>query len=129
MNSWDSDFESVDVYEQPNDFSPVAAAFWMLWASLGLNTLLVLVSYLFRPPGLESLIWLASFWFLSFTLMIAGYYVFSVVTQKRKLNPDYGTPQSSETRSRLAYLVLSFMATIFAAYPLAYELSRLVRFE
>lgn len=123
----DLDFDSEITQPESPDFSPVAAAFWMLWASLGLNTSLVLVSYLFRPVGLESIIWLASFWLISFTLMIAGYYVFSVVTQKRKLNPDYGTPQSAETRSRLAYLSLSFVATIFAAYPLAYELSRLVR--
>jgi hypothetical protein len=109
------------------DFQPAKAPFFLLWIFLGVNLTLVSVSWIFRPQSLDSALWLGLYWISSFLLMIVGYYVFSVQTHKQKLSPDYSTPQSSEKVNRLTFLVVSFLLTCLAAYPLAYELSRLVR--
>jgi hypothetical protein len=115
------------VYPQNDDFKPARAPFVLLWAFLASNFVLVSLSYIFRPQSLDSAIWLGLYWLGSFGLMIVGYYIFSVQAHKKKLSPDYSTPPSSEKTNRLTYLVISFLLTAFAAYPLAYELSRLVR--
>ena len=129
--AWDDDFSdegSNGLEGIAQDSSPVGAPFWILWSLLGVNSAVVLISYIFRPSSLDAALWLGIYWLVSFLLLVGGYYVFSVRTQTRKLNPNYGTPPSSETRSRLIFLAASFLVTCFAAYPLAYELSRIVRF-
>jgi hypothetical protein len=108
-------------------FKPAKAPFLLLWIFLASNFVLVLLSYIFRPQSLDSALWLGLYWFGSFSLMIVGYYIFSVQANKKKLSPDYSTPSSSEKFNRLSYLLISFLLTAFAAFPLAYELSRLVR--
>lgn len=104
------------------------APFFILWIFLAANFVTVATIWIFQPTGVYSWVWLGIDWLISFLLLIIGYYVFSVTTQKAKLNPDYSTNPSSETRNRLIFLLTSFLLTCFAAFPLAYELSRLVRF-
>lgn len=111
------------------NFKPARAPFLLLWIFLASNFVLVSLSYVFRPQSLDSALWLGLYWLGSFSLMIVGYYIFSVQANKKKLSPDYSTPPSSEKSNRLSYLVISFLLTVFAAYPLAYELSRLVRLQ
>jgi hypothetical protein len=108
-------------------FEQAKAPFVLLWVFLASNFVLVSLSYIFRPQSLESALWLGLYWLASFSLMIVGYYIFSVQANKKKLSPDYSTPPNSEKVNRLSYLVISFLLTAFAAFPLAYELSRLVR--
>lgn len=129
--SWDTfdDSSQVGAFDLPEEKKGRSTApFFILWIFLAVNLLTVTTIWIFKPTGVNSAIILAVDWTLSFLLLIVGYYIFSVATQKAKLNPDYSTNPSSETRNRLIFLLTSFVLTCLAAYPLAYELSRLVRF-
>lgn len=129
--AWDT-FDDGAIIPDPNiegRGGRSTAPFFVLWTFLAANFLVVSTIWIFKPTGVNSWVLLAIDWLISFFLLIVGYYVFSVSTQKAKLNPDYSTNPSSETRNRLIFLITSFVLTCFAAFPLAYELSRLVRFS
>lgn len=129
--SWDTFDDPTEgaVFDLPQEKRGRSTApFFILWIFLAVNIVTVATIWVFKPTGINSWAVLAVDWLLSFLLLIIGYYVFSVSTQKAKLNPDYSTNPSSEMRNRLIFLLTSFVLTCFAAYPLAYELSRVVRF-
>jgi hypothetical protein len=106
----------------------VSAPFWILYSFLGANVLLVFFSYVFKPTGVNASIWLGLEWFASFLLLLIGYYLFSTVAKKRKMNPNWSTPPKTEVRHRLVFLSASFVVTILTAVPFASELARIVRF-
>lgn len=130
MVSWDTFDDTSNQHFPPTgeDKGRSTAPFFLLWLFLGSNLLTLVTSWVIQPSGINSWIWLGVYWLVSFLLMIVGYYVFSVAVQQAKLNPDYSTNPSSETRNRLIFLLTSFTLTCLAAFPLAYELSRLVRY-
>ena len=128
-DTFDDQPQAVDLDISAQKASRSTAPFFILWIFLAANVLTVATIWLFRPTGVNSWVFMGLDWLISFLLLIIGYYVFSILTQKAKLNPDYSTNPSSETRNRLIFLLTSFVLTCFAAYPLAYELSRLVRFS
>jgi hypothetical protein len=102
------------------------APWWVLISGLVLVALTPVAKLFVSPSGDAAFIGHLFYWVLSLSAFLLPMAFFTVINLKRQIQLGYPTNRATLSRVRIAFLALGLTGSLFQAYQLATELSKLL---